>query len=208
MAKKSKAEAVIELLKAGIPVKRIKARIAVSESYIYMLKKKLAEGVEEVVDTVRQTAAEHNNKIKEMFADGKAQSKTTILSMTPEFAFSISQGRQKRKEIEEAKLKEMIESWRTEADTDADVDDILDKRAATYGSFINVALFAQEMKELIRSALDEQNAGLQADHQEALDMITSKIARIIIGDSNHIDSWIDIAGYPTLVADRLQGKTR
>ena len=208
MAKKSKAEAVIELLKAGIPVKRIKARIAVSESYIYMLKKKLAEGVEEVVDTVRQTAAEHNNKIKEMFADGKAQSKTTILSMTPEFAFSISQGRQKRKEIEEAKLKEMIESWRTEADTDADVDDILDKRAATYGSFINVALFAQEMKELIRSALDEQNAGLQADHQEALDMITSKIARIIIGDSNHIDSWIDIAGYATLVADRLQGKTR
>jgi hypothetical protein len=208
MAKKSKATAVIEMLKAGIPVKRIKARIAVSESYIYMLKKQLVEGVEEAVETVRQTAAEHTDKIKEIITDGKAQSKTTILSMTPEFAFSISQGRQKRKEIEEAKLKEMIESWRTEADTDADVDDILDKRAATYGSFINVALFAQEMKELIRGALDEQNAGLQADHQEALDMITSKIARIIIGDSNHIDSWIDIAGYATLVADRLQGKTR
>jgi hypothetical protein len=208
MAKKSKATAVIEMLKAGIPVKRIKARIAVSESYIYMLKKQLAEGVGEVVETVRQTAAEHTDKIKEIITDGKAQSKTTILSMTPEFAFSISQGRQKRKEIEEAKLKEMIESWRTEADTDADVDDILDKRAATYGSFINVALFAQEMKELIRGALDEQNAGLQADHQEALDMITSKIARIIIGDSNHIDSWIDIAGYATLVADRLQGKSR
>ena len=208
MAKKSKATAVIEMLKAGIPVKRIKARIAVSESYIYMLKKQLAEGVGEVVETVRQTAAEHTDKIKEIITDGKAQSKTTILSMTPEFAFSVSQGRQKRKEIEEAKLKEMIESWRTEADTDADVDDILDKRAATYGSFINVALFAQEMKELIRGALDEQNAGLQADHQEALDMITSKIARIIIGDSNHIDSWIDIAGYATLVADRLQGKVR
>jgi predicted transcriptional regulator len=208
MGKKSKAEAVIEMLKEGQSVASINRILGVSGSYVYMLKKKLAEGVEEVVDTVRQTAAEHTNKIKEIITDGKAQSKTTILSMTPEFAFSVSQGRQKRKEIEEAKLKEMIESWRTEADTDADVDDILDKRAATYGSFINVALFAQEMKELIRGALDEQNAGLQADHQEALDMITSKIARIIIGDSNHIDSWIDIAGYATLVADRLQGKSR
>jgi transposase len=208
MGKKSKAEAVIKMLKEGQSVASINRILGVSGSYVYMLKKKLAEGVEEVVDTVRQTAAEHTNKIKEIITDGKAQSKTTILSITPELAFSISQGRQKRKEIEEAKLKEMIESWRTEADTDADVDDILDKRAVTYGSFINVALFAQEMKELIRGALDEQNAGLQADHQEALDMITSKIARIIIGDSNHIDSWIDIAGYATLVADRLQGKIR
>jgi hypothetical protein len=89
-----------------------------------------------------------------------------------------------------------------------DVDTILDERATTYGSFISVALFAQEMKELIRSALDEQNAGLQADHQEALDMIASKIARIIIGDPHHTDSWLDIAGYATLVADRIQGKSR
>ena len=213
MAKKSKAEAVIELLKAGIPVKRIKARIAVSESYIYMLKKKLAEGVEEVVDTVRQTAAEHTDKIKEMFADGKAQSKTTILSMTPEFAFSVSQGRQKRKEIEEAELKEMIggwraeaeEDWRAEGEADTDVDVILDERAATYGSFEDVAGCAQEIKNAIRIC---NNSELDDDQIEALDMIASKIARIVNGNPNHIDSWIDIAGYATLVADRLQGKTR
>jgi hypothetical protein len=41
-----------------------------------------------------------------------------------------------------------------------------------------------------------------------LDMIFTKVGRILNGDSNHIDSWIDIAGYATLVADRLQGKTR
>jgi hypothetical protein len=85
---------------------------------------------------------------------------------------------------------------------------ILDERASTYGSFINVALVAQEMKEVIRSSLDEQSVSLQADHREALDMIFSKIARISVGDPNHIDSWIDIAGYATLVADRLQGKIR
>ena len=165
--KMTKAEAVTKMLKAGESVAFINEVLGVSGSYIYMLKKKLAEGAEEVVETVRQTAAEHTDKIKEM-----------------------------------------IEDWRAEAEADTDVDAILNERAATYGSFISVALFAQEMKELIRSALDEQNAGLQADHQEALDMIASKIARIITGDSHHRDSWLDIAGYATLVADRIQGKIR
>ena len=49
---------------------------------------------------------------------------------------------------------------------------------------------------------------LDDDQIEALDMIASKIARVVNGNPNHIDSWIDIAGYATLVADRLQGKTR
>ena len=41
---------------------------------------------------------------------------------------------------------------------------------------------------------------------EALDMICHKIARIINGDPNHLDSWQDIAGYARLVAERLQGR--
>ena len=94
------------------------------------------------------------------------------------------------------------------ATTEDRVEKILDERATTYGSFINVALFAQEMKEIIRSALDEQNVSLQADHLEALDMIASKIARIVIGDPHHVDSWLDIAGYAKLVADRLGGVSR
>ena len=164
---KTKFDAVADMLKGGETVKQIKERMLVSDSYIYLAKKKLREAAGEVVETVRQTAAEHTNNIKEM-----------------------------------------VEGWRAEAEADTDVDAILDERATTYGSFISVALFAQEMKELIRSALDEQNAGLQADHQEALDMIASKIARIIIGDPHHTDSWLDIAGYATLVADRIQGKSR
>jgi hypothetical protein len=165
--KMTKADAVLKLLRKGHSTKDIREQLGVSLSYVHMLKKQLAEGVEEVVETVRQTAAEHTNKVKEM-----------------------------------------IEDWRAEAEADNDVDTILDERATTYGSFIDVAQIAQEMKDVIRGALDEQNASLQADHQEALDMITSKIARIVNGDANHTDSWIDIAGYATLVADRLQGKSR
>jgi hypothetical protein len=36
-------------------------------------------------------------------------------------------------------------------------------------------------------------------------MIMHKVARILNGDPNYADNWIDIAGYATLVADRLEG---
>jgi hypothetical protein len=167
MKKNNKAAQVIEMLKAGESVTFIKRMLAVSESYIYMLKKKLEEGAEEVVDTVRQTAAEHNDKIKEM-----------------------------------------IGGWRAEAEADNDVDDILDERAATYGCFVDVAEIAQEIKATIRIGETNRSVELPVDQSEALDMIASKMGRILGGDSNYVDSWIDIAGYATLVADRLQGKSR
>jgi transposase-like protein len=176
---KTKFDAVADMLKGGETVKQIKERMLVSDSYIYLAKKKLREAAGEVVETVRQTAVEHTDKIKDMVEDWRAEA-----------------------EAETPKLGRFLKYSANNVDT------ILDERATTYGSFISVALFAQEMKELIRSALDEQNAGLQADHQEALDMIASKIARIIIGDPHHTDSWLDIAGYATLVADRIQGKSR
>ena len=86
-----------------------------------------------------------------------------------------------------------------------EIDAILDERATTYGSFVDVAGFAQEMKNAIRVC---NNSELDDDQMEALDMITSKIARIVHGNPNYVDSWTDIAGYATLVADRLQGKSR
>jgi hypothetical protein len=45
---------------------------------------------------------------------------------------------------------------------------------------------------------------LNYDQREALDMICSKMARIMNGDPNYVDSWEDIAGYATLVANRLK----
>lgn len=165
---KTKFDAVADMLKGGETVKQIKNRMLVSDSYIYLAKKKLREAAGEVVETVRQTAAEHNNKVKEM-----------------------------------------IEDWRMEAETDTGVDAILNERATAYGRFVDVAEIAQEIKATIRIG-DTNRMGdrLPADQIEALDMIASKIARILSGDSDYVDSWIDIAGYATLVADRLQGEVR
>jgi hypothetical protein len=91
---------------------------------------------------------------------------------------------------------------------DTNVDAILNTRATTYGSFENVSQIAQDLKDIFRESNINHNSGLDYDQCEALDMIASKIARILNGDPNHTDSWIDIAGYATLVADRLQGKSR
>lgn len=88
----------------------------------------------------------------------------------------------------------------------ATVDEILNERATTYGSFIDVATVAANIRQAIAAGL--QGKVLDNDHAEALVMIASKIGRIVNGNADHVDSWRDIAGYATLVADRLEGKTR
>jgi hypothetical protein len=104
-------------------------------------------------------------------------------------------------EAVKAKIGEFIQA-------DTNVDAILNTRASTYGSFVDVARMAQRLKNVAHTAADEQGKSFSADQAEALDMIFSKLARIINGNADHIDSWVDIAGYAKLVSDRLEGKVR
>jgi hypothetical protein len=83
------------------------------------------------------------------------------------------------------------------------VEDTLDQRHARYGKFQNNAEIAQNMKRLMRLSLGWD--ALEYDQAEALDMIASKIGRIIRGDPNYVDSWHDIAGFATLIVRRLNG---
>jgi hypothetical protein len=53
-----------------------------------------------------------------------------------------------------------------------------------------------------------QDLELAADQRAALAMIAHEIARIMHGDPNYADSWVDIAGYAIPVADRLGGAER
>ena len=92
----------------------------------------------------------------------------------------------------------------------------LEERGKRYGRFTGHARITQELKRVIK----EHTPGLRflesgttvphlaPDQQEALDMICHKIGRIINGDPDYADSWIDIAGYAQLVADRLNGVGR
>jgi hypothetical protein len=86
-----------------------------------------------------------------------------------------------------------------------DLTNLLADRAKTHGDFLHHALITQELKEVIHNPDRYGNnfwAELNVCQQETLDMIAHKIGRILAGDPNFRDHWIDIAGYAILVANR------
>lgn len=89
-----------------------------------------------------------------------------------------------------------------------DIASVLDQRGSRYGSFVGHAKVTQDFKRLLKKHLDDRNKVLTDDQQEALEMIFHKIGRIVNGDADYDDSWVDVAGYSKLVADRLQGTVR
>lgn len=117
-----------------------------------------------------------------------------------------------RKKMEDAappeepvlELTEVVE----EATPKDKVGKILDARGSRYGKFYDRAALTQGLKNVMMAHLQKHKRELVVDQQEALEMIFHKIGRIVNGDPDYVDSWIDIAGYATLVADRLEGKVR
>lgn len=89
-----------------------------------------------------------------------------------------------------------------------DIAATLTERGSRYGKFTGHAAITQQLKIDITHALQKRGRALADDQQEALDMICHKIGRIVNGDPNYADSWVDIAGYAKLVADRLEGVER
>ena len=81
----------------------------------------------------------------------------------------------------------------------------LEARAATHGDYTDTAQVAQHLKTTIRNARNWNR--LSNDKREALDMILSKVARIMSGEPNEPDHWVDIEGYARLARDRLTETT-
>lgn len=79
---------------------------------------------------------------------------------------------------------------------------LLAERGARYGAFTDNAIISQGLKAQMRHA--PKWAQLDPDMKEALEMVAHKISRILAGDPHYHDSWVDIAGYATRVADRLK----
>ena len=99
----------------------------------------------------------------------------------------------------------------------ASTEETLKERGERYGKFADHADITQALKsffqgdnlfpmrdEVCERILSRWNM-MESDQRECLEMIAHKIGRILNGDPNYGDSWRDIAGYATLVADRLEG---
>jgi len=86
------------------------------------------------------------------------------------------------------------------------INETLNERGNRYGDFDKHADITQSIKAIFRD--DSETCETNWHHlnnaqQEALEMIAHKIGRILNGDPNYKDSWIDIAGYAQLVANTL-----
>lgn len=81
-------------------------------------------------------------------------------------------------------------------------------RNPEYGTFKSRAKYLRALKQVTADHLrDMGSEDKLTDSQEvALGEIFNKISRIINGDNNKIDSWLDLAGYATLVRKELQGE--
>ncbi len=76
--------------------------------------------------------------------------------------------------------------------------DTIAARESQYGEFQTQAATAQLIKTSFTGL-----AKLEPDMAEALELIATKISRILNGNPNKLDHWHDIAGYATLIEQRL-----
>jgi hypothetical protein len=79
---------------------------------------------------------------------------------------------------------------------------ILEERGNRYGTFESNSELTQAFQRAFQRSPSWERMN---DYQrEGLEMIAHKISRILNGDPNYDDSWVDIAGYAQLVVDAIR----
>jgi hypothetical protein len=76
---------------------------------------------------------------------------------------------------------------------------IIKEREKTHGNYQTQSALAQKFKKVFRQSPNWGN--LNEPQTEALEAIAVKLARLLAGDVNYKDHWIDIQGYAFLAAD-------
>jgi len=80
-------------------------------------------------------------------------------------------------------------------------DPLLEERQKTHGSFRQNAMVSQRIKEILRVHGTLPRSEI---HREALDLIATKVSRILSGQASHRDHWDDIAGYAKLGSEACE----
>lgn len=76
------------------------------------------------------------------------------------------------------------------------VEALVEERHTTHGSWSTQSKMAHKLKEQMRRAPNWSQ--LEPSQAEALDMIATKISRVLCGNASHPDHWADIEGYARL----------
>ena len=200
--KKVIGDNVIKLLKKGYSPKEVTERMAVSYNYVWKLKKGLEKAAKELF-TPEEVGLSEEALIEVALAASQGKGKP-MPTPKPEPEVEAATTTIRPSYDPEAGEYVVVEGAKNAQEIDA----ILGKRGEQYGSFMQSADTVVRIKSIMHNAVARNEVHLYPDQLQALDMIATKISRIVHGNPNHLDSWIDIAGYATLVADRIQGKIR
>lgn len=186
MSKKTTTQKVLDYLikNPTAPAKDVAARFKTGISYVYYLRKKLKEPKRKITLTKSQVEVARKMGV----------------SLTDYVKEGMNLGVLKYDDEVEQEMPQDLNT--------TDVDGILNDRAKDYGKFIEGAEIMQMLKRIVHNYIEERGTQLAFDQREALDMIMHKMGRIINGNPDKADSWRDVAGYATLVADRLEGNAR
>ena len=84
------------------------------------------------------------------------------------------------------------------------IQDTLNQRAKTHGCFKENGRIMQALKNEMLKSVNWFH--LPDEQKEALQMIQHKIGRILSGNNNEPDHWLDLSGYSMLIHNILKGE--
>lgn len=91
--------------------------------------------------------------------------------------------------------------WKESGQKLTSVKETLEQRGAVYGKFETHAEYAEKINNVFEQSPNWSH--MSPDSKEALRIIANKIGRILNGNPEYDDNWRDIAGYATLVLNRI-----
>jgi len=92
------------------------------------------------------------------------------------------------------------ELW--EVPNDGDIRNTLNVRETNYGPYADNAKVAQTIKKAMQTGRNWES--LPDYMKESLELMATKIGRILNGNPHHKDTWHDVGGYSKLVEDELE----
>jgi hypothetical protein len=82
------------------------------------------------------------------------------------------------------------------------INETLKQRGEQYGPYEAQAAISQTLKRAVRACPNW--AKLRSSQRESIELTLMKFSRILNGNPDHLDSWIDVVGYVTLVIRDLE----
>ena len=83
------------------------------------------------------------------------------------------------------------------------ITELLKERRTRCGDFRGHAAITQAIKNAFHASWNWGD--MTPSQKEAMEMVAHKFARILNGDPNYLDSWVDCVGYLQLVINELEG---